>query len=130
MEPAIPDYLFSTLLTRAAAWAQRQEELILAHERAFVLSPEFRAIARRAGVVSPKAVRILGVSEIPLPEETDLREAAVMFGLITPGTAGMTIGHGIFVRLDCMKDLQLIAHELCHVGQYERCGSILAFLQQ
>jgi integrase len=47
-----------------------------------------------------------------LPEEADLRKAAVVFALITPDTAGLTIGHGIFVRRDCLRNPKLIAHEL------------------
>ena len=78
----------------------------------------------------PQAVRILAVSEIPLPEQDDLREAAGTFGLITRDTAGLTLGHGIFVRNDCLKDPKLVAHELMHVAQYERHGSILAFLKR
>jgi hypothetical protein len=50
--------------------------------------------------------------------------------LITPETAGLTIGQGIFVRADCANDAKLIAHELKHVAQYDRHGSIIAFLQQ
>jgi hypothetical protein len=42
----------------------------------------------------------------------------------------MTIGHGIFVLQDCLQNPNLIAHELMHVAQYERHGSLLAFLQQ
>jgi hypothetical protein len=87
-------------------------------------------MARRAGVARPDAVRILGVPEIPLPDEADLKQAALTFGLITPGTAGLTIGHGIFIRQDCLGDAKLMAHELKHVAQYERLGSIPAFLQQ
>jgi hypothetical protein len=61
---------------------------------------------------------------------SDLRELAEALGLITPATAGLTIGHGIFVRQECLKDPKLIVHELMHVGQYQRHGSVLAFLQQ
>jgi hypothetical protein len=118
------------MLPRAAAWAQQQERLMLGNKESLVLIPEGQVIARRAGVSQPEAVRILAVPEIPLPEEADLREAAVAFGLITPGTAGLTIGYGIFVRQDCLKDPKLIAHELMHVAQYERLRSIPAFLQQ
>jgi hypothetical protein len=130
MARMITDHLFNHMLPRAAAWAQQQEQLMLGHKQSLVLIPECQAIARRAGVAQPQAVRILGVPEIPLPEGRDLREAAVAFGLITPGTVGLTIGYGIFVRQDCLKDPKLIAHELKHVAQYERHGSIAAFLQQ
>jgi hypothetical protein len=126
----IPEQLFQQLLPRAAAWAQHQEEIMLRHEAALVLSPQGQETARRAGVQRPDAVRLLPVQQIPLPEEEDLREAAAAFGLITPETAGLTIGQGIFVREDCANDAKLIAHELKHVAQYDRHGSIIAFLQQ
>jgi len=130
MAQMIPEHLFSQMLPRAAAWAQQQEEFMLRHSAAFILVPQVQEIARRAGVQRPETVRLLAVPEIPLPEEADLREAAGALGLIAPGTAGLTIGHGVFVRQDCLKDPKLIAHELMHVAQYERLGSIPAFLQQ
>jgi len=126
----IPEHLFNLMLPRAAAWAQQQEKFTLRHSAALVLIPEGQDIARRAGVQRPNAVRLLAVPELPLPDEADLREAARAFGLITLETAGLTIGHGIFVRQDCLNDAKLIAHELMHVAQYERHGSILAFLRQ
>src|SRR5258708_30529522 len=127
----IPEQLFQQLLPRAAAWAQHQEGIMLRHEAALVLSPQGQETARRAGVQRPDAVRLLPVQQIPLPEEEDLREAATAFGLITPETAGLTIGQGIFVREDCANDAKLIAHdELKHVAQYDRHASIIAFLQQ
>jgi hypothetical protein len=122
--------LFNQILPRAAAWVQQQEQLVLANEESLILIPEGHAIARRAGVAPPQAVRILGLLEIPLPEEADLREAAVAIASITPNTAGLTIGHGIFIRRDCLQNSKLIAHELKHVEQYERYGSIPVFLQQ
>jgi Domain of unknown function (DUF4157) len=126
----IPVEMFNEMLPRAAAWAQQQEQFMLSNPASLVLIPQGQEITRRAGVARPEAVRILGVPEIPLPEAADLREAAVAFSLITPGTAGLTIGHGIFVRQDCLRDPKLIAHELKHVAQYERLGGIPAFLQQ
>jgi hypothetical protein len=44
-------------------------------------------------------------------------------------TAGLTAGHGIIVRLDCTKNLRLLAHEFVHVAQYERLGKV-GFLQE
>ena len=96
--------------------------------RSLILVPHGQEIARRAGVSRPESVRLLAVPEIPLPAEADLRQAARQFDLITQDTAGLTIGHGIFVREQCLKDAKLVAHELMHVAQYERHGSILGFL--
>jgi len=130
MEQLIPQHIFDQMLPRAAAWAQQQEQLVLANNQSLVLIPDGQAVARRAGVMHPEAVRIIGVPEIPLPQEADLREAAVAFALITPRTEGLTIGHSIFIRQDCLQNPKLVAHELKHVEQYERYGSILAFLKQ
>lgn len=126
----IPQNIFNEMLPRAAAWAQRQEQIMLGHPQAQSLNVAGQEIGRHAGVARPESVRILPVPEIPLPEEADLRAAALNFGLITPGTAGLTIGHGILVRQDCLNDAKLIAHELKHVAQYQSHGSIQAFLQQ
>ncbi|HEX8372839.1 MAG TPA: hypothetical protein VF585_08675, partial [Chthoniobacterales bacterium] len=44
--------------------------------------------------------------------------------------AGLALGYGIFVRSDRESDRFLVAHELVHTAQYERCGSCTAFLRQ
>jgi len=48
-----------------------------------------RAAGRRAASGSRPS---LAVPEIALPDEEDLRDAAAAVGLITAGTAGLTIG--------------------------------------
>jgi len=126
----IPTEILNQMLPRAAAWAASQELLMLGHKESQILGPQGQEIARRAGVTRPEDVRILAVSDIPLPEEADLRQAAQAFGLITQATGGLAIGHGIFVRKEFANDAKLVAHELMHVAQYERYGSILAFLQR
>ena len=73
MAQLIPQHIFDQMLPRAATWARQQEQLALANRQSLVLIPEGQAMARRAGVEQPEAVRILGVPEIPLPEEADLR---------------------------------------------------------
>ena len=126
----IPEEVFDEMLPRATAWAQQQERFLLSHREARRLTPQEHDIARRAGIARAEAVRILGVPEIPSPEETDLREAAGAFGLILPDSVGLALGYGIFMRQDCLNDPKLIAHELRHVSQYERHGGIQAFFQQ
>lgn len=127
---SFPFDLMNPLLARAAEWAHRQEGAVLSDARSLALTLRQREWARQAGVISPENVRILAVPEISLPDEHDLRDAAIRFGLITPGTAGLTLGRAIIVRQDCSNDEKLIAHELCHVAQYEQAGSILAFLER
>src|SRR5207249_3605888 len=100
------------------------------HSNALPLNQFGYDLARRAGVTRPESVRILAVTEILPPEEDDLRRASSEFGVITAATAGLTLGHGIFVRQDYLQDAKLVAHELRHVAQYEQYGSFAGFLQQ
>jgi len=42
-------------------------------------------------------------------------------------TPGLTAEHGVIVRLDCTRNLRLLAHEFVHVAQYERLGRERSF---
>lgn len=124
----IPIEVFLQLLPRATSWAVEQERHVL--KEGNPLSAGQAAIAQQAGVRNPNRVRLLSVPRIPIPPEADLQTAAAAIGLITPETAGLTIGHGIFVREDCWGQTRLIGHELVHVSQYEKLGGIEAFLRE
>jgi hypothetical protein len=50
-------------------------------------------------------------------------------GLLDADTGGLSAVHGVIVRLDCTKNLRLLAHEFVHVAQYERLGRE-GFLQE
>jgi hypothetical protein len=126
----IPARLFNQMLPRAARWAEEQEQFILHNSQSRALSTQEQEIGRLAGVQQLEAVRILATPEVPFPEEADLRAAAQALGLITYGICGLAFGHGIFVRQDYANDEKLIAHELRHVAQYERYGSISTFLRR
>lgn len=73
------------------------------------------------------------VEALPIPEDTDLRQAAQTFGLLSPDMAGLTMGHGIYIRRG-QATIRLLSHEFRHVYQYEQAGSIaaclLVYLQQ
>jgi hypothetical protein len=113
------------LLPKAIAWAQEQSHLIL--RSGVSLNEKETALATRAGIAKPGLVRIQYVSEVPLPEDPVLREAAVATGLLGPDTAGITLGYGIFI-VKKHADVRLISHELRHVQQYESFGGIEAFM--
>jgi len=59
-----------------------------------------------------------------------LTTAANAVNLISTHTAGLTLRHGIFIRVDCWGDRRLVFHELVHTMQYERMGGIQSFLRQ
>lgn len=119
---------FELLLPLACRWAAEQEQRILSAGNR--LSAAQLADARTVGVTHPEGVRILQVSEVPAPDDPMLRRAAELTGLISPRTAGMALGYGIFVRVDCAGQRALLVHELVHTSQYERLGGIEPFLRE
>lgn len=113
------------LLPVAIAWAQFQ-----ANHVAYVgvpLPANLEDLARRVGVREPHLIRIKLVEELPVPEDPMLRELALQSGLLSPDTAGLTVGHSIFIRRG-EDTIRLISHECRHVYQYEFFGSIEKFL--
>jgi hypothetical protein len=126
----ITAYHLNQMLPRAARWAEEQERFILNHSQSRGLTTEEQEIGRLAGLERPEAVRILSMPEVPFPEDVDLRAAAQATGLTGSERRGLAVGHGIVVRQDHASDEKLIAHELRHVAQHERCGSISKFLQR
>jgi hypothetical protein len=125
--PLTPEQL-EQLLPLAAAWVEEQEARALGH--GIGLNPAQVADARQMGVTHPERVRLFVVPFIPEPEDPALRAAGELTGLINPFTAGITFRYGIYLRDEYARDRFLVAHELVHTGQYERFGSILAFLRQ
>jgi len=86
-------------------------------------------LAQNVGVVHPEEVRVLSVPRIPLPAHPRVKQLARQVGLLNADTGGLTTGYGVIVRLDCRRNLRLLAHEFVHVAQYERAGRE-GFLQQ
>jgi len=62
-----------------------------------------------------------------MPEDPELREAAIQAGLLGPGMVGLTLDHSVFI---CRghETKRLLSHELRHVYQYEQAGSLARFL--
>jgi hypothetical protein len=117
--------LLPILVPKAIAWAQGQSHLIL--RSGVSLTEKGRTLAAHVGIAKPELVRILYVSELPMPEDPLLREVADATGLIGPNMAGLTLGYGIFI-VERHADVRLISHELRHVQQYESLGGIEAFM--
>ena len=128
MTPQISPEQFELLLPLACDWAAEQEQCILAAGEP--LSAAQLADARLVGISYPDRVRILHVSEIPVPRHPALRQAAEVTQLISPLTGGLTLRYGIFIRSDCRGHRALLVHELGHTLQYERLGGFDAFLRQ
>lgn len=119
---------FERLLPLAVSWASQQEQEILA--AGLPLSEaEFRD-AKAIGVLLPERIRLLRVSQIPMPQDEILGHAAQLAGFCSPSTAGLALRYGILIREDFWRDRALIAHELTHTHQYERLGGFEPFLRR
>lgn len=111
---------------KAVQWVTKMEKAIL--ECGQALLPQNRKDAEAIGIRRIDDVRIAVFNAIPLPDDLGLRQLAQQTGLISGSTGGMTFGHGIALK-NRAYDRGLIAHELVHVMQYERFGSLEAFLK-
>jgi len=116
-----------TLLPLAVEWAERESAAIARDGRG--LTPEEARLAAAVGVDDAARVRLLVVGRIPAPEHPLLAEACARLGFLGPNTAGLTLGHGIYVQRDAFaSSRRLLPHELRHVAQYEKAGGIARYL--
>jgi hypothetical protein len=113
------------LLPKAIEWAETRSGEILSTGRA--LSEVEISLAQAVGVTKPECIRVSFVPALPLPDDPELRDAALQTGLLGPGMVGLTLGHGIYV-CDGHISNRLISHECRHVYQYETAGSIRDYL--
>ena len=113
------------LLPRAIAWAEARAHDVLTHGSP--LTDERLALARSVGVARPELVRIAVVTALPLPDDPELRLAALQSGLLGPQMIGLTLGYAVLV-CGGHENPRLLAHELRHVHQYESAGSIANYL--
>lgn len=119
---------FEELLPLAFEWAEEQQEHIL--KNGISLAESQLEDARLVPVSSPEKVRLLKVDNIPCPENPMLLSIGRQAGFFTDDTEGISIGYGIFIKSNRWEDRRLIVHELVHVSQYERLGSINEFLEK
>ena len=115
------------IIPLAVRWVQQQEKLIL--RTGIALSKNQIDDARQSGVCEPEKIRIAFVEAIPIPHGFLLGPLSRLTGLVSTNTAGITLGYGIYIRRRYSSDRGLLVHECVHVGQYERLGSIKAFLR-
>jgi hypothetical protein len=76
-------------------WAERMEAKALTE--GVPLSDQLKNTAKVLGIRQADAVRVLVVQNIPEPENRRIVELSARFGLSFSGSAGMTLGHAIFV---------------------------------
>jgi|HubBroStandDraft_1064217.scaffolds.fasta_scaffold934818_1 hypothetical protein len=115
------------LLPLAVDWAESRSREIL--QTGCPLTSKEQRLASSVGVRRPELVRIKIVPTVPMPENLKLRVAAQQSGLLGPSTHGLTLGYGIYL-VEGFNDDRIKRHECRHVYQYERAGSIAAFLSK
>lgn len=113
------------LVPKAIAWAESQCSSIA--QAGQPLNDVLLAVARSVGVLHPELIRVAEVHHLPLPEDPELMQAALVTGLLGPGMVGLTLGYGVYV-CHGQGNIRLLSHEFRHVHQYEQAGSIAAFL--
>ena len=113
------------LAPKAISWAEAQYSTIA--QEGQPLNEVLLAVARSVGVLHPKLIRVSEVPSLPLPEDIELKQAALATGLLGPGMVGLTLGYGVYI---CQGhgNVRLLSHEFRHVHQYEQAGSIADFL--
>jgi hypothetical protein len=116
-----------SLLPKAIAWAEARSTEIAS--KGVPLSDFGMRLAHLVDVQRPELIRILEVAVIPVPEDSDLRQAALATGMLGPNTVGLTLGYGIYI-VQGHGTNRLVSHECRHVHQYEAAGSIQVFLPQ
>lgn len=116
-----------SLLLKATAWAEEQSALILQNGES--LRPLEIKLAEAVGVQHTELVRIFEVPRLPLPDDAELRQAALSVGMLGPTMVGLTLGYGVYIVYGHRTD-RLLSHELRHVFQYEHAGSIANFLPE
>lgn len=116
----------SLLCHLATVWVVWHERRIL--RRGVPLTDMEREDARRMGVRHPEKIRLLEVRSIPLLNGMWVRGISRFVPAVSPHTIGVSLRYGIYLRERCGRDRHLVAHECVHTGQYERLGSVPAFL--
>ncbi len=123
--------LLKPFIPWATQWVKDQEKRII--RLGTSLTDKQQEDARRAGVKHPDRIHIMVVPTIEPPNHPLLVLASTFIDIIGPHTAGLTLRYGIYIREDCShynENRNLFVHEFVHTGQYERLGSIAAFLKE
>ena len=123
----IPLESLQQILPDAIAWVEQQSLFI--QKNGTPLTETGIRLAIAVGVSEPEKVRTMQAIDIPCPTLEILRNAAIQTGLLSQNVQGITFEHFIFIKTGHMTP-RLLSHELRHVHQYEKFGSISSFLAE
>lgn len=108
-------------------WASEHYRII--QNEGSELSHEGLALARRVGVLEPERIRVLLVDEVPIHNDPLIADLAKSVGMLDGTIEGITFGHSIYIARG-RESARLYSHEFRHVYQYEKYGSIPAFVDE
>lgn len=112
----------------AAIWVGHHEVLIRCTGRK--LSIRELAHCRRLGILNPEYIRIRVVPRVPSPVPRWIEKLCQSLGFPVGAAAGICFRYGIYIDQNYSANPGIISHELVHTLQYERLGSLEAFLRQ
>jgi hypothetical protein len=115
-----------TLIPKVCEWLEYQENNIISIGRDLTL--EELDIAKRIGIKNYDIIRVYESSVVPNPSDIVLNELGKQIGLISANTIGICFRYGIFIHENSSNKKAVLTHELIHTLQYERFGSIKAFI--
>jgi hypothetical protein len=115
------------LTPKAIDWVQACSADLL--KNGSTLSLAGMEMARSVGVSAPENIRVAFVPSLPLPDDPELRAAALALGLLGPDMVGLTVGYGIYL-CHGHANARLFSHECRHVHQFEQAGSTATFITQ
>ncbi len=110
------------------AWVEQVEKEGL--EKGEPLSQPFEVTAQALGIRQIDKIRVWKVEAMPSPENPEIEALAEQVGFSIKRSGGMTFRYAILVLRSLAAKNNLLAHELVHVRQYEREGSIDSFLER
>jgi hypothetical protein len=109
------------LVSAAVDFVSSSEQQVQARGRP--LNADEQQLARAVGVAQPENVRVLVADQFIAPLDPAFAIEARKLGLGDPVEGGRTLGHAIQIKPQYANAHWLLAHELTHVGQFERLGA-------
>ena len=121
-QPGAADAVWlNSVAPKAMKWYLAQEARLLKQGRPLVADE--MELARRMGVQHPEKVRVLALTQFPLPDDPELAAQVKPLGLGSDDAGGFGMGYAVLVKPRFQSQHWLLAHELVHVAQRERLGS-------
>jgi hypothetical protein len=66
-------------------------------ETGLPLNETLTVVTASVGVLHPERIRVVEISQVPMPDDPKLRQAALDAGLLGPDMIGLTLGYGVYV---------------------------------